>query len=96
MNKDIATNAGNITTILGQLSTLTGDKNTSGSILNSIDTHSKVVATGSVLGHVLSTSAENGIAVDATGVMSVNNINVNKLVQTSGDTLILNGGSATV
>ena len=96
MNKDIAANTGNITTILGQLKTLTEDKNTSGSILNSIDTHAKVVATGSVLGHVLSTSAENGIAVDATGVMSVNNINVNKLVQTSGDTLILNGGSATV
>jgi hypothetical protein len=28
--------------------------------------------------------------------MEVNNLNVNKLTQTEGDTLILNGGSATL
>ena len=39
---------------------------------------------------------ENKIAVAEDGTMSVNSLNVNKLVQTEGDTLILNGGSASV
>ena len=51
-------------------------------------------ATAANLGAVKSTTAENGIAVAADGTMSVNSINVNKLVQTSGDELILFGGNA--
>lgn len=54
------------------------------------------VATADTLGGVKSASGENQVAVAATGVMSVNSLNVNKLVQTAGDTLILNGGSAAV
>ena len=46
------------------------------------------------LGGVKSSSAENQVAVDGNGIMEVNSLNVNKLVQTAGDTLILNGGSA--
>jgi len=38
---------------------------------------------------------ENSVAVDEMGYMTVNNLNVNKLVQTAGDVLILRGGSAT-
>ena len=37
---------------------------------------------------------ENKISVADDGTMEVNSLNVNKLVQTDGDTLILNGGSA--
>lgn len=47
-------------------------------------------------GVVKSTAAENGVAVAADGTMSVNSINVNKLVQTEGDELIISGGNATV
>jgi prophage DNA circulation protein len=52
------------------------------------------VATVDALGGVKSSEAENGVAVAADGTMSVNNVNVNKLVQTEGEELILNGGSA--
>lgn len=46
-------------------------------------------------GVVKSSAAENKVAVGADGEMTVNNVNVNKLVQTEGDTLILNGGTST-
>ena len=52
------------------------------------------VAMADALGGVKSSVAENQISVDAQGVMEVNSLNVNKLAQTEGDTLILNGGSA--
>ena len=52
------------------------------------------IATMEVLGLVKSSDAENGIAVAADGTMSVNSVNVNKLVQTDGEELILNGGAA--
>lgn len=52
------------------------------------------IADASTLGVVLSSTAENGVAVAADGKMTVNKINVNKLVQTEGDTLILDGGNA--
>ena len=51
---------------------------------------------GANLGVVKSSTAENQIAIDAAGVMSVNKINANKLVQTEGDFIILNGGSASI
>ena len=57
---------------------------------------SKVVtipaATAAALGLVKSSDAENAVAVAADGVMTVNSVNVNKLVQTAGDTLIIDGG----
>lgn len=45
-------------------------------------------------GLVKSSTAENHIAVATDGTMSVNSLNVNKLVQTKDEWLILNGGGA--
>ena len=52
------------------------------------------LATAARAGLIISSDAENAISVSDTGVATVNNINVNKLVQTAGDDLILNGGNA--
>ena len=52
------------------------------------------IATTGALGLVLSSTAENAVTVKANGAMEVNNINANKLVQTEGESLILNGGNA--
>lgn len=52
------------------------------------------IATADILGGVKSSAAENKVAIAADGTMEVNSVNVNKLVQTEGETLILNGGSA--
>ena len=52
------------------------------------------VATATALGLVRSSNAENAISINSDGFMSVNKVNVNKLSQTEGDELILNGGSA--
>ena len=52
------------------------------------------IATTGALGVVQSSGAENGVTVQANGAMEVNSINVNKLVQTEGERLILNGGNA--
>ena len=52
------------------------------------------IATSDAIGVVKSVSTENGIAVSADGSMTVNNINVDKLVQTDGAELILNGGTS--
>ena len=52
------------------------------------------IATVGALGVVQSSAAENGVTVQANGAMEVNSINVNKLVQTEGESLILNGGNA--
>lgn len=51
-------------------------------------------ATADKMGLVKGSSAENQITVATDGIMSVNSVNVNKLVQTEGEVLILNGGSA--
>ena len=53
------------------------------------------VATAEALGLVMSSTVENKVSVGADGTMEVNSVNVNKLTQTEGDTLILNGGSST-
>lgn len=53
------------------------------------------LATAQRAGLIISSDAENAISVSNTGVATVNNINVNKLVQTTGDKLILDGGNAT-
>lgn len=52
------------------------------------------VATDTLLGLVMGSTAENKVAVVADGTMEVNSVNVNKLVQTDGEQLILNGGSS--
>ena len=52
------------------------------------------IATAGALGVVQSSAAENGVTVQPNGAMQVNSVNVNKLVQTEGESLILNGGNA--
>ena len=54
------------------------------------------IATAEVLGVVISSAAENKVSVSEDGTMEVNSVNVNKLVQTDGEALILNGGSSTI
>lgn len=54
------------------------------------------LATAAKAGLVKSSSAENNIAVATDGTMSVNSVNVNKLVQTTGEVLILNCGGAVI
>lgn len=53
-------------------------------------------ATANTIGGVKSADAENKISVDADGIMEVKSLNVNKLVQTTGEWLILNGGNASL
>ena len=52
------------------------------------------LATAARAGLIVSSNAENAISVSDTGIATVNSINVNKLVQTASDELILNGGNA--
>lgn len=52
------------------------------------------IATGTLLGVVMANAVENGVAVAADGKMSVQSLNVQKLVQTDGDILVLDGGNA--
>ncbi len=52
------------------------------------------IADASTLGVVMSNPVENGVAVAADGKMSVNSLNVTKLVQADGDLLVLDGGNA--
>ena len=54
------------------------------------------IATSEALGVVLGSAAENKVSVGADGTMEVNSVNVNKLSQTEGEFLILNGGSSAV
>lgn len=54
------------------------------------------IATASQLGVVLSSTGENKVTVAGDGTMSVAQVNANTLVQTEGDSLILNGGNAAV
>ena len=53
------------------------------------------IATAQALGVVMGSASENKVAVGADGTMEVNSVNVSKLVQTAGDTLILDGGTST-
>ena len=54
------------------------------------------VATADAYGVVKSSSLENNVAVSSAGAMTVNSLNVNKLVQTPGETLTLNGGTSAI
>lgn len=59
-------------------------------------TYTLPIADEDTLGGVKSSTVENKVAVETDGTMSVNNINVNKLVQTDGEYLVMNGGTATL
>lgn len=54
------------------------------------------IATAEALGVVKSTTSENGVSITGDGTMIVNNINIEKITQTPGIEIILNGGDATV
>lgn len=54
------------------------------------------MATAEKLGFVKGSDAENQVAILEDGSLEVNTLNVNKLVQTDGETLILNGGSSAI
>lgn len=54
------------------------------------------IATAEALGVVKSTTSENGVSITGDGTMIVNNINIEKITQTPGTELILNGGDATI
>lgn len=54
------------------------------------------VASGTVLGLVKSSTEENKIKVLEDGTMEVNSLNVNKLVQTEGEDLVLFSGDSNI
>ena len=89
MNSDIQTNT-------AAIAKLNGSADTEGSVLAMIKANAPGIATDTVAGLVMANNAENGVMVGADGLMTVGNININKIVQTAGDVLILNGGTATV
>lgn len=66
-----------------------------GTILSPVEKAVNIpIADATTLGVVLSNAVENGVAVAADGKMSVQSLNVQKLVQTTGDVLVLDGGNA--
>ena len=96
MNADIAANK-------AAIDKLNGSATTEGSVLKMIADAAPGIATASTAGLVKSNAVdddnnpvENSVAVATDGTMSVNSLNVNRLVQTAGETLILNGGSAAI
>lgn len=54
------------------------------------------IATAQAPGLVKGTDLKNGISVAENGEMSVNSIDVNKLIQTDEEQLILDGGNSSV
>lgn len=54
------------------------------------------LATNTTVGVIKGSDVENGVVIDAEGAASVKNLNVEKLVQSDGDWLILNGGNSTL
>lgn len=91
MQTDIANNTAAITK-------LNGGADVEGSVLAMIAANAPVIATVEKAGVVkaVASTVENGVAIAADGTMSVNNINVNKLSQTEGEYLVLDGGNAGV
>lgn len=67
-----------------------------GAALNISEKAVNIPVAGESAGVVLSSTAENKVAVAADGSMEVNSLNMSKLVQSEGDTLILDGGSAAI
>ena len=52
------------------------------------------LATSSAAGVVMGSDAENKVKVNVDGTMEVNSLNINKLVQSAEDVLVLDGGDA--
>ena len=87
--------AGDIAALKGLVDT--GDKTVTKYVedaIAAIPVYDLPVATLASLGGVKSSEGENKVKVAEDGTMEVNAINVNKLVQTEGEELVLNGGQA--
>ena len=67
-----------------------------GAALNISEKAVDIPLAGETPGVVTSSTEENKVAVAKDGSMEVNSLNMNKLVQSEGDTLILDGGNASV
>lgn len=67
-----------------------------GAVLNISEKAVDIPLAGETAGVVTSSTEENKVAVAEDGSMEVNSLNMNKLVQSEGDTLILDGGNASV
>ena len=69
-----------------------------GGVALTVDEETKSVnipgALQTTLGLVKGTDAENGVSINDDHTMTVNSVNVNKLVQTEGDTFVLDGGTS--
>lgn len=65
-----------------------------GADLNITERAVNIPIAGETAGAVISSAAENKISVSDDGSMEINSVNTRKLVQTEGDLLILDGGSA--
>lgn len=65
-----------------------------GEALTVTDKSVDIPVAGDSLGVVKSSTEENKVSVAENGEMTVNSVNVNKLIQTENETLILNGGTA--
>lgn len=78
------------------IAVLNGDAAVQGSVANLIAEAAPGIANITVAGLVKSVAntVENGVTVAEDGTMSVNSLNVNRLTQTAGETLVLNGGNA--
>lgn len=95
LTTDVNESGQTLITKLQSLATITsvgsGLKLESGVLTNA---YTVETATQDTLGVVKGTSAENGISINESGEMTVNNVNVNKLTQTTGEMFILDGGTA--
>ena len=67
-----------------------------GAALNISEKAVDIPLAGETAGVVTSSTEENKVVVAEDGSMEVNSLNMNKLVQSEGDTLILDGGNASV
>lgn len=65
-----------------------------GADLNITEGAVNIPIAGETAGAVISSTAENKVSVSDDGSMEINSVNTRKLVQTEGDLLILDGGSA--
>lgn len=86
--------ANNISANTQAIAILNGDVNTAGSVLAMIAANAPTIATADKAGVVKSATTEGKVSVESDGTMTVNSVNVSKLTQTEGFTLILNGGNA--
>ena len=67
-----------------------------GAALNISEKAVEIPVAGNTAGVVTSSTEDNKVAVAEDGSMEVNSLNMSKLVQSDGDTLILDGGNASL